>query len=667
MAEKNSQSTGLIRFFTGGKFSNMRDISAMDEIVRYILLNVAFFAGVLLLIGFGISVLLEGNVVRSLLDFSVAVLGILGLITLRSNTAYMVSASIPVSAFGLLCVVLTFSGAAQGFAGLWIYAFPLMSIFLLGLWPGIFVSLLLLSLVAAVVFIPGYSGFDYTPAVAFRLCGVYFLVLTLTIVYEGVRQAKENWIKRLSNDLQAERDEMAAMKDNLRVGLFLMDRNYIIQPQYSKAMEEVLSETELQGKNFVDLLSASIKSKEQETLKDYFTMVFDRAFDVRMLEDINPLHEFNYISIGTMEEKTLRCSFASVDHGKDTVFILGTIQDVTNEVNLQRQLSEEENKRQEEMRSIFEIIQVEPRVFGDFIEDTEYEFNRINDTLKDKALSSQEAMVEIYQSIHAIKSNAVILGLEQFSEKLHALESKIKKIREQDTIGYEEILHITLELEKIMREKDRFSKTVEKIQSFKTGDTRNQDEYVLVQSLIKASEKAARDLGKKVRFVVEGLDSQAIENGPRRLMKEVLTQLVRNAVAHGIESPEERLAGGKDELGLIRLSIKIKDEKIHIRLADDGKGLDFSQIREQARKNNLIQTDEEAQDKNRLVRVLFAPGFSTAETEGVHAGRGIGLNLVRERLQSINGSIKLQTEAGKGTTFNVFIPLSMPAEINQAS
>jgi two-component system chemotaxis sensor kinase CheA len=368
-----------------------------------------------------------------------------------------------------------------------------------------------------------------------------------------------------------------------------------------------------------------------------------------------------------MEEKTLRCSFAAVDHRQDTVFILGTIQDVTNEVELQRQLSEEENKRQEEMRSVFEIIQVEPRVFGDFIEDAEYEFNRINDTLKDRGLSSQEAMVAIYQSVHAIKSNAVILGLEQFSKKLHALESEIKGIREHETIGYEEILHMTLELEKIMREKDKFRKTIDKIQSFKTGDTRNQDEYVLVQSLIKACEKASRDLDKKVRFAVDRIDPRAIENGPRRLIKEILTQLVRNAVAHGIESPEERLAKGKDECGLIRLSLKVKDDKIHIKLADDGKGLNFNRIREQARKTNLIRTDEEAQDKNRLVQVLFAPGFSTAENEGFHAGRGIGLNLVRERLQGINGSIKLQTEEGKGTTFNVFIPLSMAAEINQAS
>jgi chemotaxis protein histidine kinase CheA len=124
---------------------------------------------------------------------------------------------------------------------------------------------------------------------------------------------------------------------------------------------------------------------------------------------------------------------------------------------------------------------------------------------------------------------------------------------------------------------------------------------------------------------------------------------------------------GKEEQGLIRLAIKVRDDKIHIRLADDGAGLNFDRIREQARKTNIIRTDEEARDKNRLVQALFAPGFSTAVHEGIHAGRGIGLNLVRERLQAINGSIKVQTEEGKGTTFNLYIPLTIPVEVNKAS
>jgi two-component system chemotaxis sensor kinase CheA len=357
-----------------------------------------------------------------------------------------------------------------------------------------------------------------------------------------------------------------------------------------------------------------------------------------------------------------------VDRGHGEIFIMGNLEDITAEKALQRQLAEEETKLEEEMRSVFEIIQVEPRVFVDFIEDTEYEFERINDILKNRTFSSAEAMVEIYQSIHAIKSNSVILGLENFGNKLHELETEIKTIRDQETISFEDVLHITLELDKIMQEKDRFQATVERINTFRSGDvTRNQDEYVLVQTLNKACEKAAQDQDKKVILTVESIDKQAIEYGPRRVIKEVLTQLVRNAVSHGIETAEERRAKGKKETGIIRLSIKAEAGKVHIKLTDDGQGLNFKKILETAKERRLLQEHETAPDKNRLVQVIFSPGFSTAGSASVHAGRGIGLNLVRDRLRGANGIIKLATEEGKGTAFNIYLPLEIPADIHKAS
>jgi two-component system chemotaxis sensor kinase CheA len=397
-------------------------------------------------------------------------------------------------------------------------------------------------------------------------------------------------------------------------------------------------------------------------------MVINRTFDAAMLEDINPISEFEYINVFSGNEKTLRTSFVPVDRGHGEIFIMGNLEDVSAEKVLQQQLSAEELKREQEMRSVFEIIQVEPRVFGDFIEDTEYEFERINDVLKNRSLSSTEAMVEIYQSVHAIKSNSVILGLENFGNKLHELETEIKNIRDQETILFEDVLHITLELEKIMQEKDRFQATVNKIKSFKAGDIgKNQDEYVLVQTLNKACEKAAEAQGKKVTLTVESVDKQAFENGPRRVIKEVLTQLVRNSVSHGIETPEERLAKGKKEAGFIRLSIKTEGRLIHIKLIDDGQGLNFKKIFEIAKERNLLTDDETVPDKNRLVQIIFSPGFSTADSASVHAGRGVGLNLVRDRIRDANGTVKLATEEGKGTAFNIYLPLDIPVDINKAS
>jgi two-component system chemotaxis sensor kinase CheA len=465
------------------------------------------------------------------------------------------------------------------------------------------------------------------------------------------------YLHRLKGIAEAATREIAVMNDNLNIGVFLMDRNHVIQPQYSKSLGEILGVENLSSMSFTDLLSASIPAKEAETLKDYFEMIINQSFDKKMLEDINPLNEVLYINNTTQEEKTLRCAFALVDRKDGGGFILGTVEDITGEKRLKKQLSEEEDKREEDIRVLFEIIQVDPRVFDEFLEDTEYEFGRINDMLKNKELTSQYAMVDIYQSVHAIKSDAIILGLENFGQKIQALESEIKKIRDQEKISFEDTLHITVEIEKAMREKDKFQDIVNKLRSFKISDAQVQNEYLLVQSLNKANDKAARDLEKKVELVVDPIDPQVLENSPRRIIKEVLIQLVRNAVYHGIESPAERTARHKDETGHIHLSINAEDGKIHIKFADDGRGIDFNRIREKAQQLNWSKETADMDDNKKLARIIFLPGFSTAEDAGLHAGRGIGLSLVRDRLHSINGSIKLQTEEGKGTVFHIFIPL----------
>jgi two-component system chemotaxis sensor kinase CheA len=659
----------VLKFLTSNKFDNLQDELVMDEVVRYLIFNIALIIGAVFLIVFGTTVIFEGSTLRGMADLFIGFMCIIIIFLLRTKVPFVLCGLVVLIPFGILCGVLLLSGGERGFAGLWIYTYPPIVIFILGLYIGSILSGLLLVGTMTITIIPGIAGFNYFLPIAFRLIAVYLLVLILTIAYEQIRLLKDRWVRQLTSALKSERDEIAVMKDNLKAGLFLMDHHYTIQPAYSKALEEILGMDEIQGKKFTDLLSTSIKAKERDTLEDYFEMVINRSFDAKMLEDINPVVEFSYINEMTREEKILRTTFAAVDRGYGVFFILGSLEDITVEKLLQKQLEKEENKRDEEMRALFQVIQVEPRVFNDFIEDTEYEFDRINHILKNKKLSARQAMVDIYQSVHAIKSNALILGLENFSAKLHELESKIKELRDQEDVSFEEVLHITVELEKIMKEKDKFRDTIDKIQSFrvKVGDSRRQDRYVLVETLTKACEKAAAALNKKARFVVEELDGIVLEYGPRRIIKEVLTQLVRNAVYHGLETPEERSVLGKKPEGIIRLFIKYGNNQIHIKLSDDGKGLDFEKIRKKAENLHLFNRPEEAEDKNQLLRVIFSPGFSTVEDADAHAGRGIGLNLVRERIRELRGSIKLQSEPGKGTAFNIYIPLELKMVNNKAS
>jgi two-component system chemotaxis sensor kinase CheA len=456
----------------------------------------------------------------------------------------------------------------------------------------------------------------------------------------------------------AERDEIAALKDSMKIGVFFMDKDYVIQDHYSRYLEEMLSETGLFGRLFTDVIADSVTANELKTIKDYFGMVIEQSYDQEMLDDINPMNELYYVNSRTGDRKVFQCGFATVERERGEIFILVTVYDITANVELQKRLQDEQNKRQEEMQSIFEVIQVEPSVFADFMEDIEYEFDDVDKTLKDKKLSAHEVLVKVYQSIHAIKSNAVILGLNIFGNKAHELESKIKKLREQEgEIPFVEMLNLAMDIEKLSNEREGFRAVIDRLQSYtKDGGGRKQSVKVMVESFSKTVNKAAADMEKKVKFIIDDIEPEVVENGPRRVMKEIVMQLIRNSVAHGVESPEERLAKGKNETGIVKLSMKVVNNVINIELRDDGRGLDYKKISEKAIRNNIIKK-EDADNKNMLVKAIFAPGFSTADSEGMHAGRGIGLNLVRDRIKEVNGSIKLRSEENKGTAFLITIPV----------
>jgi two-component system chemotaxis sensor kinase CheA len=384
-----------------------------------------------------------------------------------------------------------------------------------------------------------------------------------------------------------------------------------------------------------------------------------------MLEDINPMNELHYVNKNTGEKKVFQFAFSTVERDRGEVFVLVTVYDITIRVELQQRLAEEEAKRQEEMAAFFELIQVEPSVFGEYLNDMEHEFDSIDKTLKNEEISAHDALVKVYQSVHAMKSNAVILGLSIFGNKLHNLESKIKKMREiKGEVPFGEMLNLTMDIEKIANEKEGFKDILSKLQTYSGGASSGsggtkQGAKTMVDALAKATAKAAEDSEKLIQLVAKDIDEEALEKGPKRDIKDVLMQLIRNSAIHGIETPEVRESRGKKETGMIKLSIKMTDDKkhIHIKLSDDGNGLDYKKISEKALAKKLIKP-EDADNKDILMKAIFSPGFSTAEVEGVHAGRGIGLNLVRDRIKEMQGSVKVRTETGKGTVFFISIPVS---------
>ena len=170
---------------------------------------------------------------------------------------------------------------------------------------------------------------------------------------------------------------------------------------------------------------------------------------------------------------------------------------------------------------------------------------------------------------------------------------------------------------------------------------------------------ASNDLGKKIRLVMEGdqteLDRQVLE-----LIRDPLTHMVRNSCDHAIELPSDRMAVGKPEEGTIVLRAFHEGGHIIIELRDDGAGLKTARIRQKAIENGVI-TPEEATNMTdeQIHRLIFAPGFSTAEKVTNLSGRGVGMDVVRTNIELIGGAIDLTSKVGEGTVFTIKIPLTL--------
>ncbi len=167
----------------------------------------------------------------------------------------------------------------------------------------------------------------------------------------------------------------------------------------------------------------------------------------------------------------------------------------------------------------------------------------------------------------------------------------------------------------------------------------------------------AGSTGKHVRLVVNGesteLDKTVIER-----LSEPMTHLIRNAVDHGIEPPEERRAAGKDPEGTLTLSAEQKAGRIVIRISDDGRGIDRERVLAKAIKNGLVSPDAELSD-DEIHQLVFAPGFSTAAAVSNISGRGVGMDVVRQNVKDLGGRITIESTPGKGATFSLALPLTL--------
>jgi two-component system chemotaxis sensor kinase CheA len=179
----------------------------------------------------------------------------------------------------------------------------------------------------------------------------------------------------------------------------------------------------------------------------------------------------------------------------------------------------------------------------------------------------------------------------------------------------------------------------------------------IFQRMSRVVREVAEMTGKSVRLVSEGEGCEVDKTVIERLA-DPLTHMIRNAIDHGLEKPEDRLAASKPEQGVVRISAAHRSGRVIIEVSDDGAGINRQRVRDSAIKKGLIEATAQLSDSE-IDDLIFHPGFSTASSISDVSGRGVGMDVVKRSIQALGGRISISSRPGRGTTFTLSLPLTL--------
>ena len=522
------------------------------------------------------------------------------------------------------------------------------------------------------------------------------------ILFKFIRQLRTADIA-----VEAANKENEEILDTVQEGLFLLTPDYRVGTQISASTNRLLGAQLKPGDDFLEMLSSRVSDKVLQDGAEYVKLLLSPHVKEALIKGINPLSDIEVLfenKLGTQEKHYLSFDFRRVKGVEDEIkHLLVTVQDITQRVALEEKLKEERKSSQKEFSTFLKAMDADPKELLSFIDSAEKTLFKINDilrTLSDiKSTNNTMAAIEdIARDMHAFKGNAAILNLDMLAEQAHQFETELNVIKSgalsPADLG-EALLPLPISLGRLLNtvtllkglmnigthvasaavpptspakesisslhEEEDFSDTVrngwEKSSEAPAGQLAAIDPLDF-EMLNRLTQNVATDTGKQVMLVVDN-DSpwEVFSPETNQLIREISIQLLRNSVVHGIEIPENRRTAGKPVEGKIEITLEAAEKEKLWRLVvrDDGMGISPVRIRERLKQQGVIKADQLASMSDEdVIRQIFQPDFSTASTLSTHAGRGVGLNLVRSLIRRLpSGYLRVMTSPDNYTEFSV--------------
>ena len=467
----------------------------------------------------------------------------------------------------------------------------------------------------------------------------------------------------------------------VREGLFLLTPELAIEAKYSAATRQIFGQEELAGADFLDLIRRITPERTHELTARFLRLLFNPAKTDSVIAKINPLKEVEASfpsRSGQLEQKFLTFTFERIREGGEIRHAMVTVADVTARVLLAQQLKQSQQRMERQAELLLSVMHVEPQMLREFIEDAHTELETINALLREgrSALLSipdrntfyRHLADDIFKSVHTIKGTAAMLRIDYFAAAAHRFEEKLAALRGRTILDGSDFVPIVLELSEMVDSlaeiRDVLARFAETQRSLKAASGAS-DTEVLSALVTRFVDDLAEKSGKKVVVAFRAPGDLAIPFKYKSALRNVMAQLVRNSIVHGIETPAERQVAGKPEEGHILVAARQNNGNLEFLFKDDGRGIDYKQVIERVQElakgepsilEPLIDREQNRWKLDALDQMIFHPGFSTADQATEDAGRGVGMSAVRDALAKLGGQISLRQQRGQFCEFHIVLP-----------
>lgn len=481
--------------------------------------------------------------------------------------------------------------------------------------------------------------------------GLSYLFIALTFYIHRLNEAD----LKLAEKNQEIEDIMATVK----VGLFLIEKDLTIDDSYSQYLLELLGDKFVAGDNFTNLLDRLVQEEDYNQAHEFIELLYSPRVKENLIHDLNPLQEVMIIE--NNKKRFLKFSFSRVYNEQHISRVLVNVSDITSEVAL-KQKEQNELAQSDFQLMLFKIIQqMDKKYFHDFIQHTLSYCDLINQELKSHAYEDLiEKQQAISRYVHSIKGEASALNFKLFVDITEKMENELTKIKGSKKIKNEYFFGLVILLEELFNLTHNIQKIISHFQEIHPESERSlfeKPEQSFTDYYQNFVQEIAERQKKKVNLIIEceALHEHYLVENP---IQQILLQTLRNAIAHGIECPDKRKDKNKDEIGQIKVELKIENRQFILSITDDGNGINYQALKEKALLLKLTTPEALAQmNQQELNQILFQTGFSTASEINEDAGQGVGLNIIEDKINKINGTIQVETEINQFTRFIFNIPM----------